>query len=104
MNSKLRLQKITAMAIVFVFALWMVPAQASLKEIKKYKEAYPDTKPKCMNCHTDEKPKKEDGAHEANAYGKAVMDMSKEAKEEEISVESYKKVGSVEDFEAKTAK
>lgn len=65
--------------LIILFA-WVtaMPAWASLKEIKVYKEAYPDEKPKCACCHVDKKPSKEDGKHELNEYGKKVMALSKE--------------------------
>jgi hypothetical protein len=71
----------------------ILPAQANLKELKMYKEAFPSSKVKCSSCHTDEKPKKEDGQHELNAYGQEVLKTS-----QEITVETFKKVGPVEDF------
>ncbi len=70
-------------------------AHASLKEMKLYKEAFPDSKPKCVNCHIDEKPKKDDGQHEANDYGKAVM---KAAGSEPATADTYKAIGKIEDF------
>ena len=71
----------------------IIPAQADLKEIKKYKEAFPESKPKCIECHAQEKPKKDDGQHEANDYGKAVL-----AKSKETTADTYKAVGKIEDF------
>ena len=75
-------------------------AFANMTQVKAYKEAYPDTKPKCIDCHVDKMPKKEDGAHEPNAYGKAVV---KAAGTEKPTADTYKKVGTIEDF-AKTSK
>jgi len=48
-------------------------AHAGLKQIKAYKEAYPEEKPKCAACHVDERPKKADGEYELNDYGKKVQ-------------------------------
>ena len=91
------------LGVLLGFALWTMPAQANLKEIKKYKEAYPDTKPVCINCHAVEKPKKEDGQHDMNDYGKAVLKAAGEPKAAtavETAVETYQKVGKIEDFKA----
>ena len=80
------------------FLLTAVPAQASLKEIKAYKEAFPEAKPKCINCHEAEKPKKDEGLHEWNDYGKAAIKL-----EAHPTADTFKKLGSFEDFE-KSAK
>ncbi len=77
------------------FILWAVPVHASLPQIKEYKAAFADTQPKCIDCHVDKMPKKEDGAHELNDYGKAVV---KAAGSEKPTADSYKKVGKIEDF------
>ncbi len=79
-------------AVLFILN-GIIPAHADLKEIKKYKEAFPEAKPKCIECHVQEKPKKDDGQHELNEYGNAVK-----AKAEEITAETYKAVGKIEDF------
>ena len=84
-------QLIIAFAVLFLAGA--IPAHANLKEIKKYKEAFPDAKPKCIECHMDEKPKKDDGQHDPNDYGKAVLNVAKET-----TVETYQKVGKIEDF------
>jgi hypothetical protein len=84
--------------------LWIVPAQANMKEIKIYKEAYPDAKVKCIDCHVDALPKKDDGKHELNAYGKAVIaEAQKAGAKPDVSptVDTYKKVGKIEDFKKK---
>ncbi len=57
---------------LFLVAGLSSPVHANVKQIKAYKEAYADTKPKCIHCHTLEKPKKEDGEHDLNEYGKKV--------------------------------
>lgn len=77
-------------------------AQADMKEMKIYKEAYPDAKVKCVDCHKDAMPKKDDGKHDMNAYGEAVMaEAKKEATAEaKPTVDTYKKVGKIEDFKA----
>ena len=84
--------------------LWMVPVQANMKEIKIYKEAYPGATTKCIDCHVDTMPKKDDGKHEWNAYGKAVIAEAKKAgAKPDVSptVDTYKKVGKIEDFKKK---
>ena len=65
---------VTALSIVFL----LTPAWANIKQIKVYKEAYSDEKPKCACCHVDKKPGKEDGKHDLNEYGKKVIAISKE--------------------------
>ena len=86
--------------IIFIMAIallaWVLPAQASIKEIKAYKEAYEGAKVKCIDCHTTEKPKKEDGEHELNEYGQSVI-----AIDAEPTVETYQKAGKIEDFKKK---
>lgn len=79
---------------------WMTAAQASMKETKVYKEAFPDARIKCMDCHVDAMPKKDDGKHELNDYGKAVI---AETVKPDLSptVDTYKKVGKVENFKKK---
>ena len=84
--------------------LWMTMAQAGMKDMKIYKEAYPDATTKCINCHVDAMPKKDDGKHEWNAYGKAVIaEAQKAGAKPDISptVDTYKKVGKIEDFKKK---
>ena len=92
--------------VLLAVACWIIPARADVKQIKAYKEAFPDTKTKCIDCHKDEKPKKEDGQHDPNGYGKAVLKEAQEAKAEENkpTADTYKKVGSIEDFAKKAAK
>ncbi len=63
-------------------------AQADIAQIKNYKEAFPGEKPKCVACHADALPKKADGQHEMNAYGKKVLEVSKTP-----TVETYKTAG-----------
>lgn len=77
-----------------------VPARANVEEMKKYKEAFPGASVKCIDCHVDKIPKKDDGAHEWNAYGKAVLAQAgKEAvKEVEPTTDTYTHVGKIEDF------
>ncbi|MBF0478232.1 MAG: hypothetical protein HQL26_01990 [Candidatus Omnitrophica bacterium] len=78
--------------------LYAVTAQARLKDIKMYREAFPDAKVKCLDCHMDEKPSKDDGKHELNDYGKAVIKENPDP-----TGETFKKIGKIEDFKpAKT--
>lgn len=73
---------------LFVVCCAAVPAWANPKQIKAYKEAYPGTKPKCVNCHADEKPKKDDGLHNPNEYGKKVLALNATP-----DADTYKKAG-----------
>lgn len=85
------------MVPAFVLSLCSFVA-ANPAEIKLYKEAYPDAKPKCINCHTIALPKK-DGDHELNAYGKKVTSIDAKP-----TAETYQKAGSIEDFESSNEK
>lgn len=67
-------------------------AWADVGQIKIYKSAFPDSKPKCINCHVDEKPKKEDGKHEPNEYGKK---LAAAKTGEKPDAETYKAVGPI---------
>ena len=93
------LKKILILTAV-VFFIGNVNANASVAQIKAYKEAYPDAKPKCTNCHVDAIPKKDEGKHEWNAYGKKVKET---AGKDKPTAGTYKKVGKVEDFKADKA-
>ena len=70
------------MGILFTASSW-----ANVEQIKIYKKAYSEEKPKCVHCHVAEKPKK-DGDHELNEYGKKVK-----AVKETIDVDSYLAAG-----------
>lgn len=48
-------------------------AWADIKQVKAYKEAFSGEKPNCACCHVSDKPKKEDGMHDLNDYGKKVV-------------------------------
>ncbi|MFA5059315.1 MAG: hypothetical protein WC676_01630 [Candidatus Omnitrophota bacterium] len=67
---------------------WAVAAQADMKEIKVYKEAFPGESPKCIACHTDKMPKKDDGMHELSEYGQKVIKENPQP-----TAETYQKVG-----------
>ncbi len=68
---------------------------ADIAQIKVYKEAYPDSKPKCIDCHAAALPKK-DADHELNDYGKKVKALA-----DKPTAEDYKKAGSIEDSKKK---
>ena|SRR3989338_7451845 len=92
--------RLAAFVIGVCFVLGTSAAHANLKQIKVYKEAFPDAKVKCSDCHVDEKPKKDKGLHEWNDYGKAVLN-AVAAPGEKPTAETFKKVGSIEDFAKK---
>ena len=87
--------KTITLGILAGFILWAIPAHADMAQIKAYKETYPDAKPKCINCHTDEHPKKDDGAHENNAYGASVVKAAKAAGLDKPTADTYKTVGPI---------
>ena len=76
------------------FIVWALPAHADMAQIKAYKAAYPDATPKCIDCHVDKMPKK-DGAHDPNAYGKAILAAAKAAKLDTPTADTYKTVGTI---------
>ncbi len=82
----LRVALFTAAAFCFV-----VPtAFANPKQVKFYLEAFPGAeKPKCIACHSVEKPKK-DANHDLNEYGKKVKALA-----ETPAAEEYKKAGEI---------
>ncbi len=73
---------------VLLLIVGIPSAFADVKQIKIYKEAYPDSKPKCAHCHVDTTPKKEDGKHDLNDYGKKVKAIA-----ETITADNYKQAG-----------
>ena len=75
-------------------------ASANLEVAKLYKSALGmDEKPKCISCHVDKLPKKEDGKHENNEYGKKLMAAKTELKKETIDEEVLKSAGKNETAE-----
>ncbi|MFA6599758.1 MAG: hypothetical protein WC352_08510 [Candidatus Omnitrophota bacterium] len=78
---------VAGLAVFLTLAVFST-ARADMDEMKKYKEAFPGEKPKCASCHLDALPKKDDGKHELNAYGKKVYELGKPA-----TVENYKQAG-----------
>lgn len=87
------MKKLFVLTLSILF-IWSAKAQADVEQMKAYKEAFPDAKLKCTSCHVDALPKKEEGKHEWNAYGKKVKEAAAKAKP---TAEIYKKVGKVED-------
>ena len=84
--------KTLLIALVFLFSSGL--ALANLEQVKNYKAAFPDEeKPKCMTCHVDKIPKKEEGKHDWNDYGKKILEAKKELKKEKVDEEVLKKVG-----------
>jgi len=89
-------KKLMLVSVITIGCVLMsVSAYAGLRQIKAYKEVFPDAKPKCIDCHVSELPKKDDGQHDLNDYGKAVV---KSADGETPKVDAYKTVGKIEDF------
>ncbi len=78
---------------VILLVFGVSQAQADMAQIKAYKEAFPDAKLKCINCHTSDQPKKEQGKHDSNAYGLKVKEVNPKP-----TAETYKTVGKIEDF------
>ena len=83
------------------FLMWSAKGQANVDQIKAYKEAFPDAKPKCIDCHVDAIPKKDEGKHGWNAYGKKVKETAASAKP---TADTYKKIGKAEDYKEENIK
>lgn len=75
------------LAVISVFVL-SGRAWATMDQAKLYKEAFGVEKPKCAGCHVDKLPKKDDGKHALNEYGKKLT-----AVKEVPDLETYKQVG-----------
>lgn len=104
------MKKSIRMKIIFAFVLCpmmimllIIPSEASVKTLKVYKKAFPEMAPKCVYCHVDEKPKKDEGKHELNAYGLMLKKELGEV-EEKATEETFKEIGSHEQFEAGNTK
>ena len=82
-----------------IFLFMAGAAMANVGEIKIYKEAFPEAKPKCQFCHVDALPKKDDGRHELNAYGKKIKEVSATP-----TAETYTTVGEFEKFDSSSTK
>ncbi len=82
--------------IILTFGLGLIlsgaVAKADMAQIKAYKDAYPGARPKCISCHVDKMPKKENGQHDLNSYGKAII---KAAGTTIPTADTYKKVGPI---------
>ena len=89
------LKKIAYMSVACLFMSGS--AFASLEVVKTYKAAFPDEeKPKCLACHVDKIPKKDEGKHEWNDYGKKILAAKKELNKEKVDEDVLKKVGKSE--------
>ncbi len=99
MNDRLRVYSVLVWVGIFVLLLLGKNAAANVEQIKVYKKVFPESKPQCIMCHIDKIPKKEDGKHELNAYGLKVK-QTKVEMDAAPNEETYKKVGSAEEFEA----
>lgn len=86
-------KKVVTMSVAFIAGISLLSpmASANLKELKAYKQAFPEAKVKCASCHVATMPKKD--AAELNAYGKAAMAASATP-----TAETFKSVGKAEDF------
>ncbi|MCR4336990.1 MAG: hypothetical protein NUV91_04205 [Candidatus Omnitrophica bacterium] len=82
---------------------------ANLNELKAYREVNPELKADCTYCHLDEKPKKEDGKHDLNAYGLKAKETFDAEKVEgmtkdqicELYAKVFKQLGRHDEFKAK---
>ncbi|HTL71304.1 MAG TPA: hypothetical protein VL404_08450 [Candidatus Eisenbacteria bacterium] len=63
-------------------------ALANVEQAKLYKSVFGGEKPKCLTCHVDKLPKKEDGKHDPNDYGKKLTAVNPKPDEA-----TYKQVG-----------
>jgi hypothetical protein len=70
-------------------------AMANVEQTKLYKAAFPGSQPKCVACHIDKLPKKDAGMHDPNAYSKKILETDAKP-----TADTYKKVGTVEAFDA----
>jgi hypothetical protein len=92
MDHKVRV--FTGFISTLVFLACATQAFASMKEIKTYKEAFPDAQVKCALCHSVAMPKKDAAA--LNSYGQAVI-----AANPQPTSETFKKLGKAENFSGK---
>ena len=101
-------KKVLFFVIVSFFSCVAI-GQADVNQIKAYKAAFPDAKPKCVDCHVDAIPKKDEGKHNWTAYGLKVKEtaaQSATAKPVNVkpTAETYKKVGKAEDYKEENTK
>jgi hypothetical protein len=92
------LVKMLCFSVILNLSVGGSAVEADVGQIKLYKEAFPEAKPKCLFCHLDAIPKKGEGMHEPNAYGLKVKEIAKVP-----TAETYKEIGTVEDFQAHMA-
>jgi len=94
MRYKTMVKGLWVIILVGVFSLCFTSiSMANLKVIRIYKQTFPGEKPKCTLCHLDKTPKKAEGKHEHNAYGKKILKAKKELKKEKVDAEVLEKVG-----------
>ena len=88
--------------VAIVFLSLFVPRHslANVETVKLYKNVFEGEKPKCACCHVDKTPKKEEGKHELNDYGKKILVAKKELNKEKVDEEVLKKVGKNEQAES----
>ncbi len=80
---------ISAALLTFLVSLLSADrAFATLDQAKLYQSALGKDKPKCQGCHVDKIPKKDDGKHEMNDYGKKLIAVKAQPDEA-----TYKQVG-----------
>ena len=91
------MKKLTMLFVFVIISVGYTSAWANVKQLKTYREVYPDYKPQCIYCHTSDKPKKEDGEHELNAYGLKLQELMNG---EALSADMIESVGSHEDFKS----
>jgi len=83
--------------LVMLAVVWSVSnASANPKQLKTYREVFPEFKPKCFYCHVDKVPKKADGKHDLNAYGLKLQELMGG---EKLTAEMIQSVGNHEEFE-----
>ena len=95
----MKLLKLSVLSL-FISAVFISTASANIEQLKVYRKVFPDLKPKCSYCHIDEKPKKEDGKHELNAYGLKLKELMADR---DLTEEMVKSAGSHEEFKAQDA-
>ena len=76
-------------ALILLFSsLAAGESYATIEQTKVYQKVFGGDKPKCIQCHAAKLPKKEDGKHDPNDYGKKLL-----AVQEKPDENTYKKVG-----------
>ena len=87
--------KVCAASFLALSFFVMLPqaVMANVAVVKVYKAAFDGDKPKCSTCHVDKNPKKEDGKHDLNDYGKKVLAAKNDLKKETVDEDVLKKAG-----------